>query len=200
MKFNKVYVFVIIIVFAVAGVVIFSTMSGTKKTDAPPIGDGSQMPKDGTHEGMGSGMAGEPGSGNVKADILEKMAQLEKAANENPNDTVKLLEYAEFMGMAHKPDKAIDGYTRYLKINPNNVEVLIALSSLYYQKKEMDKSLEVISKAIKLDPKNSEAIFYLGFIEREKGDVAKAKATWQNLVKDFPGTPGAELAEKELAK
>jgi Tfp pilus assembly protein PilF len=137
----------------------FSTLSGTKKQDPPPIGDGAQMPQDGTHEGMGSGAAGEPGSGNVKADILEKMAQLEKAANDNPNDPAKLLEYAEFMGMAHKPDKAIDGYTRYLKINPNNVDVLIALSSLYYQKKELDKALEIINRAIKVDPKNSEAIF-----------------------------------------
>jgi TolA-binding protein len=34
----------------------------------------------------------------------------------------------------------------------------------------------------------------------KRGDVAKAKATWQKLVKDFPGTSGAELAEKELAK
>lgn len=175
-------------------------MTGTQKREAPPIGDGSQMPQDEIHKGMGSGTAGEPGQGNVKADILEKMAQLEKAANDNPNDTAKLLEYAEFMGMAHKPDKAIDGYSRYLKINPKNVEVLIALSSLYYQKKEFDKALEILNKAIKIDPKNSEAIFYLDFVEREKGDLAKAKATWQKLIKNLPGTPGAELAEKELAK
>ncbi|MBK7267255.1 MAG: hypothetical protein IPI12_13180 [Ignavibacteriales bacterium] len=43
------------------------------------------------------------------------------------------MEYAEFMGMAHKPDKAIDGY-QVFKNQPNNVEIL-SFSSLYYQRK-----------------------------------------------------------------
>ena len=200
MKFNKMYVYILLLVVAVAGVVIFSTLSGKKAKEAPSLSEGTPVPGDDLHKGMGDGSAGNPGAGNVKDEIKQKMADLEKAANENPNDTTKLLEYAEFMGMAHKPDKAIDGYTRYLKINPKNVEVLVALSSLYFQKKDFTNSLATINKAVALDPKNTEAIFYLGFVENGMGNKAKAKQIWEKLIKDFPGSSGASLATEELKK
>ncbi|GAB1350609.1 hypothetical protein MASR1M107_28240 [Ignavibacteriales bacterium] len=200
MKFNKMYIYILVVVFAVAGVVIYSSLSGKKAKEAPPLSEGSQVPGDETHQGMGGAGGTNPGPGNVKDEIKQKMAELEKAANDNPNDTTKLLEYAEFMGMAHKPDKAIDGYNRYLKINPNNVEVLFALSSLYFQKKDFDNSIATINRALKINPKNTEAIFYLGFVENGMGNKAKAKATWEKLIKDFPGSTGANLATEELKK
>ncbi|GMU90319.1 MAG: hypothetical protein AMXMBFR49_25240 [Chlorobiota bacterium] len=197
MKFNKMYVYILILVFAVAGVVIVATMSGGKK-EAPALTEGAQPPADDMHSGLGDGT--QPGAGNVKEDIKQKMADLEKAANENPNDTVKLLEYAEFMGMAHQTDKSIDGFLKYLKINPKNADVLIKVSSLYYQKQDFNNALTYINRALQIDPKNTESIYYLGMIEKSSGNAAKAKSTWEKLIKEYPGSQGAKLAEEEMKK
>lgn len=197
MKFNKMYVYILGLVFAVAGVVVVATMTGGKKT-APVLNEGSELPNDETHSGLGGGQ--QPGPGNVKEDIKKKMADLEKAANENPNDTAKLLEYADFMGMAHQPDKSIDGFLKYLKINPKNAEVLVKVSSLYYQKQDFPNALAYLNRALQIDPKNTESIYYLGMIEKSAGDGTKAKATWEKLIKEYPGSPGAKMAQEELKK
>jgi len=73
---------------------------------------------------------------------------------------------------------------------------------LYYNKGKKDDATyyyAVVVKNYPKSPKSSDAMYKVGVIMQEKGDSDKAKAVFQQVVKLYPNTESAKLAQKRLA-
>ncbi len=111
MKFKTYYLYVIIVLAAAAVLLIVSNQQKSKQNTEV------KMPEDEIHKGLEDPMK-TPGKGNVSEEAIHQMEMLKKAAEENPDDTLKLREYADFLGQAHNQDEAIKQYEKILKKDP----------------------------------------------------------------------------------
>jgi tetratricopeptide (TPR) repeat protein len=194
MKFKPLYAYLGLVVILVVILVVFTQ----KKEDNKSATDitGQEIPKDDIHRGLQNGQT--PNKGNVSAEIIHKMEGLKKAAEENPNDTLKLKEYADFLTEAHKQDDAIKYYEKILKVDPKRTDILFSLSFLYYNKQNYDKSEELTNKILSYDQNNPLALYNLGAISATKGEQEKAKNIWNEVIKKYPNTDAANAAQQSL--
>ncbi len=194
MKFKPLYAYLSLILILIVLLVVF-----TRKNSSQSTADiaNQEMPGDDIHKGLKNGES--PNKSNVSADILHKMEELKKEAEDNPNDTLKLKEYADFLTEAHKSDEAVKYYQKILKVDPKRTDILFSLSFIYYNKKDYDKSEELTNQILSYDKDNALAFYNLGAISASKGDKEKAKDVWDKLIKKYPNTDVAKAAEQSLS-
>ena len=195
MKFKPLYAYLSLIVILIVLLVVFTQKNKSNET----AGDitNQEMPNDDMHKGLQNGEA--PNKSNVSADIIRKMEELKKEAEKNPNDTLKLKEYADFLAEAHKPDEAIKYYQKILNIDPKRTDVLFSLSFIFYNKRDYDKSEEYTNKILSYDKNNPLALYNLGAISATRGDKNKAKEIWNEIIKKYPNSEAAKTAEESLS-
>ncbi len=193
MKFKPLYAYLSLVVILVVFLVVFTQKNNNQSTT--DIAN-QEIPNDDIHKGLKNGEA--PNKSNVSADIIRKMEELKKAAEENPNDTLKLKEYADFLTEAHKPDEAIPYYQKILKVNPKRTDILFSLSFIYYNKQDYNKSEELTNKILSYDKNNPLALYNLGAISATKGDNEKAKDIWNKLIEKYPNAEAARAAKQSL--
>ena len=194
MKFKPLYAYLSLVVILVLLLVVF-----TQKNNNKPDKDitSQELPNDDIHKGLKNGET--PNKSNVSADVMLKMEELKKGAEENPYDTLKLKEYADFLTEAHKPDEALKYYQKILKIDPKRTDILFALSFIYYNKQDYDKSEEYTNRILSYDKNNPLALYNLGAISATKGDKNKAKDIWKGIITKYPNSEAAKTAEKSLS-
>jgi tetratricopeptide (TPR) repeat protein len=194
MKFRPLYAYLSLILILIVLLVVF-----TRKNSSQSTADiaNQEMPNDDIHKGLKNGES--PNKSNVSADIIRKMEELKKEAEDNPNDTLKVKEYADFLTEAHKPDEAIKYYQKILKVDPKRTDILFSLSFIYYNKKDYDKSEELTNQILSYDKDNALALYNLGAISATKGDKEKAKDVWDKVIKKYPNTDVAKAAEQSLS-
>ncbi len=195
MKFKPLYAYLSLVVILIVFLVVFTQKNNSIET--PQDIANKEIPNDDIHKGLQNGEA--PSRSNVSADIIHKMEELKKEAEENPNDTLKLKEYADFLTEAHKPDEAIQYYQKILKVDPKRTDVYFALSFIYYNKHDYDKSEKYTNKILSYDKKNPLALYNLGAIWATKGDKNKAKEIWNEIITKFPNSEAAKTAEESLS-
>jgi tetratricopeptide (TPR) repeat protein len=195
MKFKPLYAYLGLVAILIVLLVVF-TQKHNNNNSAPDITN-QEMPNDDIHKGLQNGEA--PNKSNVSADIIHKMEELKKEAEENPNDTLKLKRYADFLTEAHKPDEAIKYYHKILNINPKRTDVLFALSFIYYNKHDYNKSEDYTNQILSYDKNNPLALYNLGAISATKGDKEKAKEIWNGIITKFPNSEAAKTAEESLS-
>ena len=195
MKFKPLYAYLSLVVILIVLLVVFTQKN--KNSEAPGDITNQEMPNDDVHKGLQNGEA--PNKSNVSADIIRKMEELKKEADENPDDTLKLKAYADFLTEAHKPDEAVEYYQKILKVNPKRADVLFSLSFIYYNKHDYDKSEEYTNKILSFDKNNPLALYNLGAISATKGDKNKAKEIWNEIITKFPNSEAAKTAEQSLS-
>jgi tetratricopeptide (TPR) repeat protein len=193
MKFKPLYGYLILAVI-LAGLVIFTQKkSGSVSTDIAK----QEIPNDEIHKGLKGSET--PGKSNVSAEVIHKMGELKKAVEANPNDTLKLREYADFLSEAHKPDEAIKYYQKILQVDTKRTDILFSLSFIYYNKHEYNKSEELTNKILSYDKNNSLALYNLGAISATKGDNKKAEGLWNEVIQKYPNTDAAKIAKQSLS-
>jgi tetratricopeptide (TPR) repeat protein len=193
MKIKPAYLYISVFLIILLALVIFDSNS-SKSSDT----SNSSMPKDEVHKTIISNSKKEPSGSNVSSEVFNKMNILEKMVNENPNDTAKIKEYADFLTAAHKQDKAIELYNKILTKDYARIDILSRLSILFFNKNDFITSKNYIEKIIKIDPNNTEALYNFGVIEARTGNIANAKVQWENLTKKFPNTEMARKAMESL--
>ena len=195
MKFKPLYAYLSLIVILIVLLVVFTQKNKSNET----AGDitNQEIPNDDIHKGLQNGEA--PNKSNVSADIIRKMEELKKEAEENPNDTLKLKEYADFLAEAHKADEAIKYYQKILRIDPKRTDVLFSLSFIFYNKRDYDKSEEYTNKILSYDKNNPLALYNLGAISATRGDKNKAKKIWNGIIEEYPNSEAAKTAEESLS-
>ena len=184
-------------------IVIIYLFISTQSNDNKNLASNSQnkeMPQDDVHKGMNPPGQQTPSKSNVSGDILKHMELLKKDVEKNPNDTVKLKAYADFLYMAHQTDKALPLYQKLAKLSPKNSDVHFSLAYIYYSNHDLDKAERETDIVLSYDQNNPQALYNKGAIIAGKGDKAKAKNIWNDIVKKYPGTEAAHLAESALQK
>jgi len=193
MKIKPIYIYLILFVAFVIGIIIFS---GTSSSSSDPV---NKMPDDNVHKGFQSGEES-PSKGNVMESAVKKLEELKTAYEKNPNDTLRIREYADMLTMAHKPEEAISLYNKILGVDNKRVDVLLQLTFLHYNKGELNKAEDITNSILKIDKNNNLANYNLGAIAAAKGDKNKAKEIWQNVIKKFPNTTVAHIAEQSITQ
>ena len=190
MKLKPIYIYGGVVVLAI----IF--LSSNKDSDTPEDVQSNQMPNDDIHKGLKQ----PPGKNNVSSEVKRHLEMLKKAVEENPKDTMKMREYADFLSAAHQPDEALSYYNNILKVNPKRTDILFSLAYIYFNKKDYNKAEDIVNKILLFEPDNTEAMYNLGAIAASNGDKEKAKTQWEKLVKNYPGSDAAKLAGSSLKK
>ncbi len=204
MKFKSIYVYLGVIVVFIFAIVFFSGVT-KKANNTVSFSEGSQMPDDEIHGGMRSRGNGEmPGKENVMQEMKEKMNTLKMAIEKNPNDTAKVREYADLQ-IAHNPEEAIKLYERIIKVDPKRTDILLQLTFTFYNIGDIEKAIEYNNKVLSIDKNNLFAQYNVGGLAQVKGDNKKAIAIWKEIVKKYPNSEVAHIAEQaakqlEMAK
>lgn len=194
MKFKPLYAYLSLIIILVVLLVVFTQKNNE---ELPQDVANKEIPNDDIHNGLKNGDT--PNKSNVSADIMHKMEELKKGAEENPDDTLKLKEYADFLTEAHQPDKAIPYYEKILKVDSRRTDVLFSLSFIYYNKKDFDKSEDYTNKILAYDKNNPLALYNLGAISATRGDKRNAKDIWNKIIIKYPNSQAAKTAEESLS-
>ncbi|QQS37028.1 MAG: tetratricopeptide repeat protein [Ignavibacteriales bacterium] len=194
MKFKPVYFYIFILVAAVAALVLF-----TGKDDS---GDSNvmnkEMPMDDVHKNLNMPGGQQPGKENVTQDYQKQLETLKASYEKNPDDTLKIREYADFLTAAHNHSEALSLYQKIISKNPKRTDIYFSIASIYYTQKDFKKSEDAINNVLKYDSKNFEARYNLGAISASLGDKEKAKLLWEKIVEETPDSPIGQLAESSL--
>jgi len=198
MKVKPIYIYLGVFLVFVAALIFFSrTTKDSNK--AMGIDPQAQMPDDDIHGKMKSQGNGDvPSKSNVMQDAVEKINTLKADVEKNPNDTVKVREYADVL-LAHKPEEAIKLYERILKVDSKRTDILLQLTFVYFNQGDEKKAEEYNSKVLMIDNNNLIAKFNTAGLAQAKGDDKKAKAIWQDLANKYPQTEVGHMAG-ELVK
>jgi tetratricopeptide (TPR) repeat protein len=147
-------------------------------------------------------------------DVIFLMAQISMSQNYF-EDAIPLLEsgvqiaperkdlvaaLGESYFMAGKVDKAIDQFTKLLKID-KSARSYSFLGLSYRNLGRFDEAKQYFEEGIKLDPHNASCLFNLGFIAERQGDAAGAENYFQQALRFNPDFPDAllELANLRMA-
>jgi tetratricopeptide (TPR) repeat protein len=193
MKIKPIYIYGSVVVLAIIFLVFFTSRNDS---NIPENVQNNQMPDDDIHKGLQQ----PPGKDNVSSEVKRHLEMLKKEVEENPKDTLKMREYADFLSAAHQPDEAITYYNNILNVNPKRSDVLFSLAYIYFNKKNFDKAEDLVNKILVYEPDNTEAMYNLGAIAASNGDKQKARTQWEKLIKNYPGSNASKLAESSLKK
>ncbi|MEW6196004.1 MAG: tetratricopeptide repeat protein [Bacteroidota bacterium] len=191
MKLKPIYIYIIVFAAFIVGIILFS---GTEKGNDT---SNNNMPNDDIHKGL-QNEGDTPSKGNVMESAVLKLEELKKAYEKDPNDTLKIREYADMLTMAHKPQEAIALYHKILKVDSKRIDVLLQLTFLHYNNGDLPLAEETTNTILRIDRSSKLASYNLGAIEAAKGNKAKAKEIWESVIKKFPNTTVANIAEQSI--
>lgn len=194
MKFRPVYIYLILFIAFIVGIVIFSN-SGINPDSTSQMSQ--QMPEDDIHRGIG-GNSEMPSGSNVTSDARQRMEEYKAKFEKNPEDTLNAREFADLLKMAHQQDKAIEIYEGILSKDSKRIDILLELTFLYFNLGEIDKAEKYTSEILKIDKDHMLGLYNSGAISASKGDNSKAKVIWQGLVKKYPNSEISQIAEQSL--
>lgn len=160
----------------------------------------NNMPADDIHNSLRNNLNQSPGSSNVTSETLNKLEELKNKFELSPDDTLIMLEYADFLVMAHKPMEAIPVYDKILSIDRKRIDVLFSLTSIYYDQGNFMIAEELTNRILNIDHSNVQAIYNSGAIEASRGNKDKARKIWENLLSSFPPSETTELAKNSLSR
>ncbi len=195
MKIRPLYIYVALVILAFV-ILFFASQNNDSSSEVPSSISGKEMPKDAVHEGLTEN----PSGANVSKEFKAKMEALKKEVDANPNDTLKMREYADLLTASHQPNKALPYYQKILNKDPKRKDILFSLTFIYYTDKNYDKAEEITNKILTYDKNDLEAVYNLGAIAAARGNKAKAKDIWTKLVKEHPDAKAAKLAQNSLTQ
>ncbi|MFA7229266.1 MAG: tetratricopeptide repeat protein [Melioribacteraceae bacterium] len=197
MKIKPIYIYLGVFIVFVAAVLFFSET--TKKSNMPSKDPLAQMPDDDIHGKMRSQGNGDmPSKSNLMNDAVEKINKLKSDYEKNPNDTAKVLLYADVL-IAHQPEEAVKLYNKILKIDPKRVDVLLQMTYVSFNMGDVAKAEEYNARVLSINPNNLIAKFNTGGLAQAKGDNTKARSIWTDLSSRYPNSEVGKIAG-ELVK
>jgi cytochrome c-type biogenesis protein CcmH/NrfG len=199
MKFKPIYLYGLLLV---ASIIILVVISG-KQSNLPTNNTSDQnlnLPDDDIHNQLKNQGTTSPGKENVSEEYRKKIIELEQAVKQNPEDTISLRKYADYLAASHKMNEAITYYEQILKINPKRADIHFSLAIIYYNQQDFRKCEEENNKVLTFDPKNQMAIYNLGAIAATQGKVEEAKQFWNRVISINSESKTARLANESLNK
>ncbi|MGD9972096.1 MAG: tetratricopeptide repeat protein [Desulfatirhabdiaceae bacterium] len=129
------------------------------------------------------------------------IAELEKAAEQRPDDVTGWIQLGNACFDAGLHDKAIDAYEKALKIVPDNPNVLTDLGTMYRKAGKLDQAIEAFDRSIAIDPRHEPSRFNKGLVlMHDKNDPKGAIQVWESLLEINPMAlaPGGKSVDELL--
>ena len=199
MKFKLIYFYGIIVLISIIVLVVVATQNSTEPKEVQ-IGQNQNMPDDEVHKNLMKLGENQPSKENVSDEYRKRMAELKDAVEKNPEDTIALKNYADFLSASHNMSDAITYYNKILQVDPKRADIHFSLALIYYNKQDFAKCEDENNKVLKFDPKNQMALYNLGAIAATRGEVIKAKDFWNEVIEINPESETGKLAKESLAK
>ena len=199
MKFKLIYFYGIIVLISIIVLVVVATQNSTEPKEVQ-IGQNQNMPDDEVHKNLMKQGENQPSKENVSDEYRKRMAELKDAVEKNPEDTIALKNYADFLSASHNMSDAITYYNKILQVDPKRADIHFSLALIYYNKQDFAKCEDENNKVLKFDPKNQMALYNLGAIAATRGEVIKAKDFWNEVIEINPESETGKLAKESLAK
>ena len=130
---------------------------------------------------------------------LEEIKELEQVVDKNPEDHQSLLKLGHLYNDSGFKQRAVDVYTKYLKVHPKDADVIVDMSVCYFELKNSEKALELLDQAIAINPEHQIAYFNKGIVYFTSGDMEAAKKSWQRAIEIDP-TSEVGMKAEELSK
>ncbi|MGD8306859.1 MAG: tetratricopeptide repeat protein [Ignavibacteria bacterium] len=198
MKFKPQYFYGVVAVAVIIILYIFSQTDNSDDISGLNTETNQSIPNDDIHRQQNRSET--PGKENVSESFRHRMEMLKKEIDENPEDTLKLLEYANLLASAHMPKQSVEYYQKFLSINPKRTDVMFSLSFVYYTLGDYKNAEEQTNEILAIDPENTDAMYNLGAISASLGDKEKAKEIWQHLADKYPDKDVGIKASNSLKK
>jgi len=198
MKFKPIYLYGILVAVVVIILLVVSQTSNKKKVNVDITN--KQMPMDDVHKKLNNGMMQDPSGSNVSEEVKHKIDVMKKDVDANPNDTLKMREYADFLAAAHKPEEALLYYQKIIDKDKKRKDIYFAITFVHYTKGDLVKAEEVTQTMLQIFPGDPMANYNLGAIEATKGNKEKAREIWTKLIKENPTDETSQLAKNSLSK
>lgn len=199
MKFKPIYLYAFIALVSVIILIIVASQNSDEPT-AISSELNQNIPNDDVHKNLMNQGSNQPSKENVSEEYRKKMAELKAEVEKNPDDTLALKKYADFLSAAHNMNDAITYYEKILKVNPKRSDVRFALAVIYYHKQDYSKCEDENKQVLSFDPNNQMALYNLGAVAATRGEVNKAKEFWNKVIEINPENETGKLAKESLSK
>ena len=199
MKFKPIYLYGVVFIVLAVFVFILSEENGNTGETKSGITQ-ENMPNDDIHSQLKNPSNTAPNKENVTEEYKQHLKQLQDAVNNNPNDTLKIRELADFLAASHKTDDAITYYNKVLKTDPKRKDIRFSLSFIYYTKGDLASAEEQNNKVLEFDPNDEMALYNVGAIAASKGNKEKAREYWNKVLSINPDSETGKLASESLSK
>ena len=199
MKFKPLYLYLTIALAAVIILVIVASQNSDETTGVSSELN-QNMPNDDVHKNLMKQGSNQPSKENVSEEYRNKMAELKAEVEKNPDDTLALKRYADFLSAAHNMNDAITYYEKILKVDPKREDIHFALAVIYYHKQDYAKCEDENNQVLSFDPKNQMALYNLGAVAATRGEINKAKAFWNQVIAIDSESETSKLAQESLKK
>lgn len=130
----------------------------------------------------------------------ERVAQLEEAAKQDPDNSEVLFELGETYFQAGEWRSAIDWFTRFLALDPNNIHAQTDIGTSHFNLGEPDEAEAAWLAVLETDPNDVQAHYNLGFVyaNAEPQDIPAAVKEWKIVVRLAPDSELAAIAQAHL--
>ena len=199
MKFKVKYFYGLLALAAITVLIIVATQENSN-SDNPAVTNDQIMPDDDVHKQLMKEGNGSPSKENVSEEYKKKLSKLKAAVDKNPNDTLAMKNYADYLMASHQMNEAISYYEKILKVNPRRTDIYFSLAIIYYNKQDFMKCEEVNNKVLSYDSINQMALYNLGAIAATTGNLEKARDFWKKVISIDADSKTGELAEESLTK
>ena len=201
-KFTPKLIYPIIAVVLVSILVIVAIKTNSKPTIKNDLGIKSEvgpngMPKDENHKGI---VPGTPSKANVTPEYQKQLNELDETVKKNPNDTLKMREYADFLMQSHKIDDATAYYEKILKKYPKRTDLLFSMAYFNYLSQKFDKVEGYMNRVLAVDPSNLDAKYNLGAVYADMQKLDDARKIWQEIISKYPDSQIAKKAKESLGQ
>lgn len=127
------------------------------------------------------------GENPVVQDSEGQVAQYQSKLQKDPNDIDALIRLGNIYFDNHRPQEAIDAYSKALAINPRNGDVRTDMGIMYRELKRFDEALEAFRRAARDDPAHLNSRFNIGIVLKyDKLDFLGAIQAWEDFLKVAP--------------
>lgn len=156
-------------------------------TEAEPSTAGQSLPPG--HPAVGD-KTGEATAAPVTEDaVQQKIAQLESASADQPDDVAVLLELGDAYYLGQRYQQAARTFRAALQIDPGNPTATVRLAMVWHADGDSERAAEAIKAVLDAAPKNQEAHYSMAIIYFSADRIEEAKNEWVSAAKLDPSSP-----------
>ena len=189
MKRHYLLVGVGVAVLVAAGIVVAGTSLGGGD-DAGPVAEpsaaGQSLPP-GHPSVDGDGDEATPAPVTDDA-VQQKIAQLESASADRPDDVAVLLELGDAYFLGQRYQQAARTFRTALQIDPGNPTATVRLAMVWHADGASGRATQAIKAVLDKTPEHQEAHYSLAIIYFSSDRIEEAKAEWAAAAKLAPAT------------